>query len=118
MLQAASLQQQPVSAAVHDMCAGRLLALLGSAIRAAPATGKRGVSDAVAAADGSQAGPGAAAEEDALAQVSAFVKSAQRSKAIAVARQPSEGQADIAATLQRAVPADIGAFPSACLMPC
>lgn len=33
MLQAASLQQQPVSVAVHDLCAARLLSLLGGAVR-------------------------------------------------------------------------------------
>ncbi len=129
MRKAAAAQTQPMSRAVHDLCASRLLSLLGGAVRAGGGGGKGSESkggkvggDAAAVAEE----PSASAAEDALGQVSAFVDAAHRSKATNPANAPSEGQARVAAALKQAQPAAAGAelatllfarFPVAC-RPC
>jgi hypothetical protein len=104
--QAVRTQHQPVGAAVHDLCAARLLSLLGSAVRAAPAAGK--------GAEAAEAGGAAAAgAEDSLAQVSEVIAAAQRSKSASWARASSNEEAAVAATLHQATPAPPGALQAA-----
>ena len=105
MLQAASLQQQSVSAAVHDTCAARLLSLLGSAVRAAPMAGKGADAEAGGAA---AAGGGTASAEESLAQVSEVIAAAQRSKSASLARAATDDEAAVATTLHHATPAQPG----------
>ena len=106
MNQAARTQHQSVGAAVHDLCAARLLSLLGSAVRAAPAAGK-----GAEAAEAS--GAAAAGAADSLAQVSEVIAAAQRSKSASWARASSDEEAAVGATLLQATPAQPGVLQAA-----
>ncbi len=103
--QAARTPHQPVGAAVHDLCAARLLSLLGSAVRTAPAAGK--------GAEAEAGGGAAAGTEDSLAQVSEVIAAAQRSKSASWARASSDEEAAVAATLLQATPAQPGMLQTA-----
>lgn len=102
MQRAARTPHQPLGAAVHDLCAARLLSLLGSAVRAAPAAGK--------GAEAEAGGAATAGAEDMLAQVSDVIAAAQRSKSASWARAASDEEAAVAATLHQATPAQPGVW--------